>query len=66
MEPEGSLSHSQEPANCPYPEMRIYWIRIRWQSTRGSPPAGRLGKELTTPHRKNVSRYEPSQINIAI
>jgi hypothetical protein len=24
MEPEGSLLHSQEPATCPYPELKLY------------------------------------------
>jgi hypothetical protein len=31
----------------------------RRQPTRGGPPAWGLGEVLTTPHRKNVSRYEP-------
>jgi hypothetical protein len=33
----------------------------REQPTRGSPPAWGLGLGLTSPHRKNVSRYEMFQ-----
>ena len=28
MEPEGSLPHSQVPANCPYPELAYIYIYI--------------------------------------
>jgi hypothetical protein len=42
MEPEGSLPHSQEPATCPYPEIRtlLQWtnqgkLDDRYHNTHG-------------------------------
>ena len=29
MEPEGSLPHSQEPAICPYPELKYTYHKIK-------------------------------------
>jgi len=39
--------------------MRIYWISIRGQPTKGGPPAWGFGVGLTTPHRKKefVAKY---------
>ena len=34
-------------------------MNSRGRPTRGGPPAWGLGEALTTPHRKNVSCYEP-------
>jgi hypothetical protein len=40
--------------------LQTYSISSRGQPTQGSPPAWGFGEVLTTPHRKNLSWYEPN------